>query len=190
MAAIDDLSELVENAAAAEKVAVSSKWKERPDVAKMVTRLRKSADEQRRHAQRARRPAELSSRWVSMRQHYLDLARRSCCPSRDRPPTSSPTTRPRRPSTDLSHAGAAQAERDAVAAVNFARLALNDAALAVLQARIGPDRRRRGRPGRRHRRRAHSAARQEPGQPARSGAGARADRRDQVRAGPQSRGTR
>ena len=36
----------------------------------------------------------------------------------------------------MSHAAAAQAERDAVAAVGLARIALTDAALAVLQARL------------------------------------------------------
>jgi hypothetical protein len=38
MAAIDNLTELVERAAVAEKVALSSKWKERPEVAKMIAR--------------------------------------------------------------------------------------------------------------------------------------------------------
>ena len=47
MAAIDNLTELVERAAVAEKVALSSKWKDRPEVAKMITRVRKGAQEQR-----------------------------------------------------------------------------------------------------------------------------------------------
>ena len=47
MAAIDDLTELVERAAAVEKVALSSKWRERPDVAKLIARVRKGAQEQR-----------------------------------------------------------------------------------------------------------------------------------------------
>jgi hypothetical protein len=136
MAAIDDLSELVENAAAAEKVAVSSKWKERPDVAKMVARLRKSADDQRSTLREHVDPLALSSRWVSIRQHYLDLGPQDLLPE--------PGTAADQLSDDpavaaehqLSHAGAAQAERDAAVAVTFARLALNDAALAVLQARI------------------------------------------------------
>jgi len=136
MAAIDDLSELVENAAAAEKVAVSSKWKERPDVAKMVARLRKSADDQRSTLGEHVDPLSLSSRWVSMRQHYLDLGAQDLLPE--------PGSADDQLSDDaavadqhrLSHAGAAQAERDAAVAVSFARLALNDAALAVLQARI------------------------------------------------------
>jgi hypothetical protein len=53
MAAIDDLTELVERAAVAEKVALSSKWKERPDVTKMIDRVRKGAQEQRDELNRA-----------------------------------------------------------------------------------------------------------------------------------------
>jgi hypothetical protein len=136
MAAIDDLSELVENAAAAEKVAVSSKWKERPDVAKMVARLRKSADDQRSTLSEHVDPLSLSSRWASIRQHYLDLGAQDLLPE----PGAAAIQLSDDPATAaehrLSHAGAAQAERDAAVAVSFARLALNDAALAVLQARI------------------------------------------------------
>ena len=136
MAAIDDLSELVERAAAAEKVAVSSKWKDRPDVAKMVARVRKGAEEQRLTLREHTDPSTLSSRWVSLRQHYLDLGAQEALPE----PGSTADQLSDDPAAaadhHLSHAAAAQAERDAAAAVNFARLALNDAALAVLQARI------------------------------------------------------
>ena len=45
MPAVDDLTELVENAAAAERIVLSSKWKDRPDVEKMVRRVRKNADD-------------------------------------------------------------------------------------------------------------------------------------------------
>ena len=48
MPAVDDLTELVEKAAAAERIALASKWKERPDVEKMVRRVRKNAERQRR----------------------------------------------------------------------------------------------------------------------------------------------
>ena len=41
MAAIDDLTELVERAAAAEKTALSSKWKEESDVQGLIRRMRK-----------------------------------------------------------------------------------------------------------------------------------------------------
>ena len=73
MAAIDDLTELVERAVVAEKVALSSKWKERPDVAKMIDRVRKSAQQQRDDLSQDTDPLLLSSRWVSLRQDYLDL---------------------------------------------------------------------------------------------------------------------
>src|SRR6476661_1795384 len=73
MAAIDDLTELVERAAVAEKVALSSKWKERPDVAKLITRVRKNAQDQRAELSKDSDPLLLSSRWVSLRQDYLNL---------------------------------------------------------------------------------------------------------------------
>ena len=72
MAAIDDLTELVERAAAAERIALASKWRERADVEKMARRTRRRATEQR--AALGQPTADvLSSRWVSLRQDYLDL---------------------------------------------------------------------------------------------------------------------
>ncbi|MET0864894.1 MAG: hypothetical protein ABWZ98_11215 [Nakamurella sp.] len=136
MAAIDDLSELVENAAAAEKVAVSSKWKERPDVAKMVARLSKSADEQRRAITENMDPQQLSTRWVSNRQHVLALGAQEPLPEPGSLADQLSDDPAKAAEHRLSHAAAAQAERDAAAAVVFARLALNDAAFAVLQARL------------------------------------------------------
>ena len=47
MAAIDDLTELVERAAAAEKSALASKWKDEPDVQSLIRRSRAAAEEQR-----------------------------------------------------------------------------------------------------------------------------------------------
>ena len=47
MAAIDDLTELVERAAAAEKSALASKWKDEPDVQSLIRRSRTAAEEQR-----------------------------------------------------------------------------------------------------------------------------------------------
>src|ERR1700712_4125713 len=49
VAAIDDLTELVEASAAAERFALASKWKERSDVETMATRMRKRAEEHREH---------------------------------------------------------------------------------------------------------------------------------------------
>ena len=139
MAAIDNLTELVERAAVAEKVALSSKWKERPEVAKMIDRLRKGAQDQRNELSLDSDPMLLSSRWVSLRKDYLDLGAQEGLPGQEVPHDA--------PGDDvighqhrLSHAAAAQAERDAIAAVDLARLALTDAALAVLQAPVGPDR--------------------------------------------------
>jgi hypothetical protein len=136
MAAIDDLTELVERAAVAEKVAVSSKWKERPDVEKMVGRLQKSAAEQRDHLHDFVVPDELSSRWVSLRQDYLDLGAQESLPEPATAPADLSAGEAAHVEHRLSHAAARQAERDAVAAVEFARMALTDAALAVLQARL------------------------------------------------------
>jgi hypothetical protein len=148
MAAIDDLTELVERAAVAERTALSAKWKERADVEKTVGRARKSARDQRADLSLRGEPDQLSSRWVSLRQHYLDLGPQEPLPGQqseadddagpdvdvqariaEQDPTGSAPHR-------LSMAAAAQAERDAVAAVELARLALTDAALAVVQARL------------------------------------------------------
>ena len=134
MAAIDDLTELVERAAAAERLAVSSKWKERDDVVKLVGRVRTSAQGQRDDLGRNVDPMQLSSRWVSLRHDYLRLG-----PQDSLPGAAEPETDPGDPEGSgrrLSQAGAAQAEHDAVAAVELARIALTDAALAVLQARL------------------------------------------------------
>ena len=74
---------------------------------------------------------------MSLRQDYLDLGAQEALPGQ--------AIDPETPGDDLigqsavhrlSHAAAAQAERDAVAAVDIARIALTDAALAVLQARL------------------------------------------------------
>ena len=73
MAAIDDLTELVERAAAVEKVALSSKWKERAEVALLVARVGKNADECREDLARDVDHQSLSSRWVLLRRDYLTL---------------------------------------------------------------------------------------------------------------------
>ena len=87
----------------------------------------------------------LSSRWVSLRQDYLDLGEQEFLPGErpgddpdvDEPHVTEPHVAEQTPATRrLSHAAAAQAERDAVAAVGFARIAMTDAMLAVVQARL------------------------------------------------------
>ena len=80
MPAIDDLTELVERAAAAERIALASKWKDRPDVEKMVRRVRKTAAEQRDELSKNTDGSMLSSRWVSLRQDYLDLGEQEFLP--------------------------------------------------------------------------------------------------------------
>ena len=136
MAAIDDLTELVERAAAVEKVALSSKWRDRADVTKLIARVRKNAEEQRDELTRNVDPAVLSSRWVSLRKDYLDLGDQEPLPGQTIPPEDGTGDQLGGPGRRLSHAAAAQAERDATASVDLARIALTDAALAVLQARL------------------------------------------------------
>ncbi|WP_395728790.1 hypothetical protein [Nakamurella sp.] len=126
MAAIDDLTELVERAAAAEKSALAAKWKDRGDVAATVRRVRKAAEDQREAIRLDGRGTDrLSPRWADLRQNYLDLGAQ---------PEIAPTDEPG--GDEVTHAAAAQAEADAIAAVGVARVALTDAALAVLQARL------------------------------------------------------
>ncbi len=123
MAAIDDLTELVERASAAERTALASKWKDRPEVETTATRVRNNAQRQRAELAGDTGPRQLSPRWDALRREYLELGAVHEFPADPTAPEDTFTT-------------AAQAERDAVAAVALARLALNDAALAVLQARL------------------------------------------------------
>ena len=140
MAAIDDLTELVERAAAAEKTALSSKWKEESDVQGLIRRTRKAAEEQRQEVSLDTDPHRLSPRWASLRQNYLDLGAQPALPGQEPSAQESPddgrTADGDGVARRLSHQAAAQAELDAVAAVGIARMALTDAAQAVLQARL------------------------------------------------------
>jgi hypothetical protein len=133
MAAIDDLTELVERAAAAEKTALSSKWKDEADVQRLIRRVRKAAAEQRTAVSLDGGPDRLSPRWARLQQDYLDLGGQPALPGQE-PSAEGPDDEdvPRR----LSHRAAAQAELDAVAAIGIARMALTDAVQAVLQARL------------------------------------------------------
>jgi hypothetical protein len=45
MSAVDDLTELVERAAAAERAALASKWRERRDVEALCRKARRALDE-------------------------------------------------------------------------------------------------------------------------------------------------
>lgn len=127
MAAIDDLSELVERAAAAERSALAAKWKDRGDVAGTVRRVRQAAEDQREAIRLDSRGTDrLSPRWAELRHNYLNLGAQPEIASAGQDGEPAP----------VSHAAAAQAEADAIAAVGLARVALTDAALAVLQARL------------------------------------------------------
>src|SRR6187551_2851232 len=141
MAAIDDLTELVERAAAAEKSALASKWKDEPDVQSLIRRSRAAAEEQRQAVRLDTDPERLSPRWAGLRQNYLDLGAQPALPgqelsAQERPDDGDADGAGGGAARRLSHQAAAQAELDAVAAVGVARMALTDAALAVLQARL------------------------------------------------------
>jgi hypothetical protein len=141
MAAIDDLTELVERAAAAEKSALASKWKDEPDVQSLIRRSRAAAEEQRQAVRLDTDPDRLSPRWAGLQQNYLDLGAQPALPgqepsAQERPDDGNADGDREGATRRLSHQAAAQAELDAVAAVGVARMALTDAALAVLQARL------------------------------------------------------
>jgi hypothetical protein len=140
MAAIDDLTELVERAAVVEKTALSSKWKDESDVQGLIRKTGKAAEEQRQAVRLDTDPDRLSPRWARLQQNYLDLGELPALPGQD------PSAQDGHDdSADgygdgvarrLSHQAAAQAELDALAAVGVARMALTEAAQAVLQARL------------------------------------------------------
>jgi hypothetical protein len=135
MADVDDLTELVERAAAAEKTALASKWKEEADVKGLIRTVRKNAERQGQDATLEIDPDRLSPRWAGLWHTYLPLGAQPALPGQEPVAEEGPDDRddaPRR----LSHQAAAQAELDAVAAVVVARMALTDAALAVVQARL------------------------------------------------------
>ncbi len=149
MAAIDDLTELVERAAVAEKTALSSKWKNESDVQELIRRTRKAAEEHRQAVRLDTDPHRLSPRWASLEQNYLDLGAQPALPGQEPSAQQSPDNAGADGYADgfgegdghgvarrLSHQAAAQAELDAAAAVGIARMALIDAAQAVLQARL------------------------------------------------------
>jgi hypothetical protein len=141
MAAIDDLTELVERAAVAEKTALPSKWKEESDVQGLIRRTRKAGEEQRQAVRLDTDPHRLSPRWASLQQNYLDLGAQPALPGQESSAQENRGTADGFGEGDgvarrLSHQAAAQAELDAVAAVGIARMALTDAAQAVLQARL------------------------------------------------------
>jgi len=83
MAAIDDLTELVERAAAAEKSALASKWKDEADVQALISRSRRAAEEQRQAVSLDPDQHRLSPRWAGLRQNYLDVGAQPALPGQE-----------------------------------------------------------------------------------------------------------
>lgn len=153
MSAVDDLTELVERASAAERAALASKWKGRDDVAAMRRKVQRYLDQQRALELRSTKAATLTGRSAYLREALLrndfphneadkaepslDAARLDFPLGGSRGVRVSPvdTVRDTEP-RQVSHADAARAEADALAAVTVARLALLEAHLAVLDARL------------------------------------------------------
>jgi hypothetical protein len=130
MSAVDDLTELVERAGAAERAALASRWKERDDVEALRRRVEGVIREQRELERLSTAPAP-SERRAHLRAAFLEGNPDG---SRDRT-VGSTDVRDGAPAS-VGHADAARAETDASAAVTVARLALLEAHLAVLDARL------------------------------------------------------
>src|SRR3954451_10275241 len=71
MSAIEDLTELVERAGAAERAALASKWKERSDVEALQRKVRHAIDEQRDLERRASPGTALTGRRAQLREAFL-----------------------------------------------------------------------------------------------------------------------
>ncbi len=162
MSAIDDLTELVERAGAAERAALASKWKERSDVEALQRKVRHAIDDQRDLERRTSSGTALTGRWAQLREAFLrvDLNGREPVGDVTSAPggagsdahDESPIDLAAGPSTvtvisasgtvespapaRAGHDEAVQAEANAVTAVTVARLALLEAHLAVLDARL------------------------------------------------------
>jgi hypothetical protein len=166
MSAVDDLTELVERAGAAERAALASKWKERDDVEALRQKVQQAIDEQRQLERRSSAAAALTGRQARLRAAFLDggqldTAARSARAAGvsagpdDEAEGGEPDTSPaalaagmgshgggpagsaaRSEPPRITHAEAARVEANAVATVTVARLALQEAHLAVLDARL------------------------------------------------------
>lgn len=120
VAAVDDLTELVERAGAAERAALASKWKDREHVETLRRQVQGAIDDQRAAELRENPTATLGDRRTVLLTSLLVGD-----PGSDENPTGVAT-----------HADAARAEAEATGAVTVARLALLEAHLAVLEARL------------------------------------------------------
>ncbi|GAA4916550.1 hypothetical protein EV188_104507 [Actinomycetospora succinea] len=118
VSAVDDLTELVERAGAAEREALASKWKDRGDVENLRRHVRRALDDQRAAERREPLGPGSDERRIRVRSALLE------------------DTVDAAPDSPVTHAEAARAEGDAAAAVTVARLALIEAHLAVLDARL------------------------------------------------------
>jgi hypothetical protein len=120
VSAVDDLTELVERAGAAEREALASKWKDRAHVEALRRHVQRAVDDQRATEIRENGTATLGDRRTGLLTALLvgDAGA-------DEDPTGAAT-----------HADAARAEAEAAGAVTVARLALLEAHLAVLEARL------------------------------------------------------
>lgn len=166
MSAIDNLTELVERAGAAERAALASKWKERADVEALQGKVQRAIADQRDLERRSTDGAGASDRRARLREALLDgdpgvparpgVMAGAASASDDRAGSDAPGGSPvdlvpgpavtdgGRPTgsvgtpvpAPVTHAEAAHAEAEAVAAVTVARLALMEAHLAVLDARL------------------------------------------------------
>ncbi|GAA4799746.1 hypothetical protein GCM10023200_40770 [Actinomycetospora chlora] len=116
MSAVDDLTELVERAGAAERAALAARWKERPDVAALRERVVGVLRDQR---ELERLEPAGGGRHARLREAFL---------AEDGEIGTGPAS--------TGHSEAARAEADAAEAVTVARLALLEAHLAVLDARL------------------------------------------------------
>jgi hypothetical protein len=115
--AVEDLTELVERAGAAERAALASKWKERPDVEALRRKVERGIEDQRAQERRSDGGSAATGRPGRLRAALLDG---------DLAPLP----------TAATQADAARVETDAVTAVTVARLALLEAHLAVLDSRL------------------------------------------------------
>ncbi|MEJ2889607.1 hypothetical protein [Actinomycetospora aeridis] len=124
MSAVDDLTELVERAGAAEREALASKWKDRDDVERLRRHVRRVLDDER--AAERREPLGHGGDERRLRVRSALLSHDDTAGDDTGGDTGTPVT----------HAAAARAEADAADAVTVARLALVEAHLAVLDARL------------------------------------------------------
>ena len=140
MSAADDLTELVERAAAAERAALAAKWKPRADVDAVRRKVRRASDEQRDVERRSTRPTGLSTRRSGIRAALLVGDPEAADGAPGVPEVASPNRSCDAAIDDgspqVGFVEAAWREAEAVAAVTVARLALLEAHLAVLDARL------------------------------------------------------